>query len=308
MRTLVVGAGAVGGYVGGRLAQAGRDVQFLVRPGRAAQLSEHGLRIADGAQADVIAVRAVTAPTLAGPYDLILVGVKAQALPAAIEDFRAAVGPETAVLPFLNGMSHLGALSGALGRHAVLGGVLRVVTQLAPDGTIRQLAPGGSIELGELDGAASKRVTAVSETLSIPGFAVSVPASIIDAMWSKSVFIATIGAVTSVAHGSVGEVTATAGGAAFAEGTLAESASVARAAGHPLSQAGYEAVRAVVTASGARTTSSLSRELVAGQATEVENVLGDLIARAHAAGLPVPRLEAAALALRAHNARLGSPA
>lgn len=130
------------------------------------------------------------------------------------------------------------------------------------------------------------------------------PESITGAMWSKWVFIATVGALTSLARGSIGEVTGAAGGAEFAEATLAEAASVAQAAGHPLGRDDYAAARSVVTAPGAPTTSSLSRELVAGQPTEVENVLGDLTARASASGLSVPRLEAAALLLRAHNARL----
>jgi 2-dehydropantoate 2-reductase len=306
MRILMIGAGAVGGYVGGRLARAGREVTFLVRPGRAAQLGERGLRITDGTRTETIEARTVTKQTLDGPYDLILVGVKAQALPAAIEDFAPAVGPETAVVPFTNGMNHIASLTQALGP-AVLGGVLKVVTQLEPNGDIRQIAPGGSIEVGELDGASSKRVAAIAEALAIPGFGVSVPESIMDAMWAKWVFIATIGAVTSTAHGSIGEVTAVTGGSAFAEATLDEAASVARAAGHELSQDAYAATRAVVTAAGTPTTSSLSRDLLDGRPTEVEAVLGDLIDTAHALGLAVPRIEAAALTLRTHNARISSP-
>jgi 2-dehydropantoate 2-reductase len=122
-------------------------------------------------------------------------------------------------------------------------------------------------------------------------------------MWSKWVFVATIGAVTSLAHGSIGEAVATVGGSAFAEETLAEASAVARAAGHPLSPENYALTRTIATASGTPTTSSLSRDLLADLPTEVENVLGDLIVRAHGFGLDVPRLEAAALVLRAHNAR-----
>ena len=304
MRILTVGAGAVGGYVGGRLAQAGRDVEFLVRPGRAARLRDEGLRIVGAAGTDVVDARPVTAADLAGPYDLVLVGVKAQSLQAAIEDFRPAVGARTAVVPFLNGINHIDVLVAVFGRPAVLGGVLRIVTQLDADGAIRELAPGGSIQIGELDATASERADSIAECLAVPGFDVSVPANIVDAMWSKWVFIATIGAVTSLAHGSIGEVVATPGGAAFAENTLAEAASVVKAAGHELGDAAFEAVRKSVTTPGAPTTSSLSRDLVAGQPTEVDAVIGDLIDLAHASQLPVARLEAAALVLRAHDARL----
>jgi 2-dehydropantoate 2-reductase len=303
LKILVVGAGAVGGFVGGRLAQAGRDVTFLVRPRRAAQLAERGLRISDGTHTDVIDPRTVTRETLDGPYDLIILGVKAEALAAAIEDFAPAVGPETAVVPFINGVSHIEPLTRAFGP-AVLGGVLKIVTQLDPDGDIRQFVPGGGIEVGRLDGAADAGIAAIVEVLAIPGFNVSVPDSILDAMWAKWVFIATIGAITSIARGPIGEVTAVVGGAAFAQAVLEEAASVALVAGHELSGRDYEETRALVTAQGTQTTSSLSRDLVAGRPTEVEAVLGDLIDVAHAAALSVPRLEAAALTLRTHNARI----
>ncbi len=308
MRILMVGAGAVGGFVGGRLVQAGREVDFLVRPRRAEQLNQRGLRIVDGTRTEVIEASTVTASSIAGPYDLVLLSVKAQALPAAIEDFKPAVGPESAVVPFLNGMNHVDTLAEAFGREAVLGGVLKVITQLDSDGAIRLFVPGGSIEVGELGGTTTKRVTEIAETLSIPGFAVSVPENIVDTMWSKWVFIATLGAVSSLAHGTIGEAVATVGGTAFAEDTLAEAASVARAAGHPLSSADFAATRAVATTNGSAGTSSLSRDLLSGQTTEVEAVLGDLITRAHALGLAVPRIEAAALTLRAHNARVAKSA
>ncbi|MET9552278.1 2-dehydropantoate 2-reductase [Streptomyces sp. NPDC006645] len=302
MKTLVVGAGAVGGFVGGRLVQAGREVDFLVRPARAARLREDGLRIVDGTRTETVDVDCVTAGELNGPYGLVLLCVKADALSAVMSDVAPAVGDGTVLVPFLNGMKHVETLTERFGG-AVLGGVLKVVTQLGPDGEIRQFAPGGQVQIGELDGHVSERVAAVSRTLSIPGFAVDVPENILDAMWSKWVMIATIGAVTSLVRGTIGEAVALTGGADFASGTFEEAASVAAAAGHPLSGDDRSGILASVTAAGAPTTSSLSRELLSGRTTEVENVLGDLIDRAHAFGLAVPRLEAAALALRAHNAR-----
>lgn len=304
MRILVVGVGAVGGYVGGRLVQAGRDVTFLVRPRRAAQLAERGLRIDSGKNADVIDARAVTKDDLGtDPYDLILVGVKAEALPAAIEDFAGAVGPSTAVVPFINGIKHVELLTAAFGP-TVLGGVLKIVTQLDANGDVREIVPGGSIEVGELGGGASDRVAAVVNALKAPGFAVSASENILDAMWAKWVFIATIGAITSIARGPIGEVSAVVGGTEFAQATLGEAAAVARAAGHELSEQELDEIKALVTAKGTATTSSLSRDLVAGRPTEVEAVLGDLIDIAHASALSVPRIEAAALMLRTHNARV----
>lgn len=307
MRVLVVGAGAVGGYVGGRLVQAGREVDLLVRPARAEQLRERGLRIVVGDQVEVIDIGIVTAEELAAPYDLVLIGVKSDALPAAVADVAPAVGPDTVVVPFLNGMAHIDLLTERFG-DAVLGGVLKVVTQLDPNGDIRQFVPGGQIEVGELSGGDCARVQAVAQALTIPGFAVTVPADMLNAMWAKWVMIASIGAITAVARGTIGDVVAVPGGSAFAAETLAEAESIATAAGHPVTAEQHAAVLATVTMAGAPTTSSLSRELVSGRPTEVENVLGDLIDRARGFGVAVPRLEAAALALRVHNARVEADA
>ncbi|SDN44160.1 ketopantoate reductase family protein [Actinacidiphila guanduensis] len=310
MKILVAGAGAVGGFVGGRLAQAGRDVDFLVRPGRAKRLRAEGLRITDGTQVETIDVACRTAGELTGPYDLVLVSVKPDALPAVADDLAPAIGEDTAVVPFLNGMRHLELLTERFGG-AVLGGTLRVVTQLDPDGAIRQFTPGGQIEVGEVGktpGPASDRAAAVAQALSIPGFTVTVSDDILAAMWSKWVMIATIGAVTSLARGTIGDAAAVEGGAAFATATLDEAASVAASAGHPLDEGALTAYRGLVTAAGAPITSSLSRELLAGGHTEVENVLGDLIHRAGGFGLAVPRLEAAAFTLRVHNAKAAATA
>jgi 2-dehydropantoate 2-reductase len=107
MRILIVGAGAVGGYFGGRLAQAGRDVTFLVRPSRAKQLRQDGLRIISSHGNAVVTPNLVTTEEIDTPYDLVFLSVKAYALEAAMNDFAAAVGPETMIFPVLNGMRQI---------------------------------------------------------------------------------------------------------------------------------------------------------------------------------------------------------
>jgi 2-dehydropantoate 2-reductase len=165
MTILVVGAGATGGYFGARLAQAGRDVTFLVRPRRAEQLRERGLRIVGpGAGADAgqeLRPNLVMAGELTAPADIVLLSVKATALDHAIADFAPAVGPQTAVVPFLNGMAHLAVLSKRFGESAVLGGVVVIVTQLNDEGDIVQLRPQASLTstLGET--ASAQRVKAL---------------------------------------------------------------------------------------------------------------------------------------------------
>ena len=111
LRILIVGAGAVGGYFGGRLAQAGRDVTFLVRPSRAKQLSRDGLRIISPHGDAVLSPKLISADKIDAPYDIIFLSVKAYALEAAMNDFAAAVGPETMIFPVLNGMRHIDILT-----------------------------------------------------------------------------------------------------------------------------------------------------------------------------------------------------
>ena len=137
MRTLVLGAGAVGGYFGGRLADAGRDVTFLVRPARAALLSAQGLKVSSPLGDFTVKPQLATADTLSGAYDLIILTAKHYDLDQAIEAVRPAVGPRTAVLPLLNGLVHLERLSQAFGGEKILGGVAYVGASLQPDGSIR---------------------------------------------------------------------------------------------------------------------------------------------------------------------------
>src|SRR5258705_12817840 len=140
MRMLVVGAGSTGGYFGGRLAQAGRDVTFLVRPARAARLEERGLEILSPHGDYTLRPQLVTADRLSGFYDALLLTVKAFSLESVLSDMTAAVGPETMILPVLNGMRHVDILAKRFGKHAVIGGVCLVASELEDKGRIVQIA------------------------------------------------------------------------------------------------------------------------------------------------------------------------
>ena len=158
MRLLVVGAGSTGGYFGGRLAQAGRDVTFLVRPARAAKLRESGLRIVSPHGDATLRPKVVTPETLAETYDAVLLTVKAYQLEAAMEDFAPAIGPESMILPVLNGMRHMELLAQRFSPHNVVGCALKVSTTLDDDGRVVQLSPMQEIAYGELDGALTPRM------------------------------------------------------------------------------------------------------------------------------------------------------
>ena len=158
MRLLVVGAGSTGGYFGGRLAEAGRDVTFLVRPRRAAQLQERGLQIVSPHDDVTVRPKLVTPDDIDAPYDAVLLAVKAYSLDAAIADFTAAVGPETTIIPMLNGMRHIDILEERFGREVVAGGVCKVAATIDAEGRIVQLAQFQELAYGERDGSVSRRI------------------------------------------------------------------------------------------------------------------------------------------------------
>src|ERR1700677_3637983 len=164
MRILIVGAGAVGGYFGARLAQAGRDVTFLVRAKRAEQIQAQGLRILSPIHGDfTVRPRAITAASIPSPYDVIFLSVKSYSLAAAIDDFAPAVGPRTVIIPALNGMHHMDVLSQRFGEKSVLGGVCIVATEIDAQGRIIQLSDFQSLTYGELDGKKTSRIEAVHD-------------------------------------------------------------------------------------------------------------------------------------------------
>ena len=165
MRILVVGAGAVGGYFGGRLAQSGRDVTFLVHSRQAESIRRDGLRIVSPHGDTTLHPKIAMAAEIDTHYDLILLSVKAYSLEAAMTDFAAAVGPDTMMLPVLNGMHHIDLLKVKFGEYKVLGGVCYVATEVDQAGRIIQLNEGQELIYGELKGGASDRMSALDRTM-----------------------------------------------------------------------------------------------------------------------------------------------
>ena len=305
MRFLIAGAGAVGGFVGARLAAAGQDVTVLVRPHRVAELRENGLRVTGPAGTWTARPSVATAGQLTPGYDAIVLATKSESgvLSQVMDDIAPAVTPPAMIVPFLNGIAHLERLTARFSP-AVVGGTLRVATELEDDGTIRALAPTFEVEVGELDGPPSARVGELAAAFRAAGAQVAVRDDIVGAMWAKWVFIASIGAVTSLMRATAGEIVAVPGGDRFARSVIAETAATAAAAGHPAPDDVLRETERAVTTPGSPATSSLSRDLSMNRPTEVEAVLADLASRARATGTATPSIDVAVLALRIHNRRL----
>jgi 2-dehydropantoate 2-reductase len=302
MRILVVGAGAVGGYFGGRLLQAGRDVRFLVRPRRAAELAKQGLTI----HSPVGDFHHPSPPTvlqedLAEPFDLVLLSCKAYDLEGAITSFAKAVGSATAILPLLNGMRHIDRLTERFGPERVLGGQCAISVTLEADGVVVHLNDWHALSFGELDGSRSQRIETIASALLNAGFDARFSDEIQQEMWEKWVFIATAAGITCLMRAAVGEYVA-AGAADLATRLLNECASIAAARGFPLRDPALERALAVLTASGSPLKASMLRDIEGGKPVEGHQILGDLLSRG--AGKPDDRslLRMATLNVKAYEA------
>ena len=305
MRILVLGAGGIGGYFGGRLAEAGGDVTFLVRPGRAAQLAADGL-VVKSAHGDIARpVRTIGAEALAGDgrYDLVLLTCKAFDLDAAIAAIAPAVRHGAAVLPMLNGLRHLDRLDTEFGTEAVLGGLCHIAATLAPGGEVRHLNKLHAITLGVRRPGQRAVVAEFAAAAAGAKFDCRVAEDVLQDMWEKFVLLATMASMTCLMRANVGQIMAAEDGEALMLETLAEADATAGAAGHASRPNRLAAARATLTERGSSFAASMLRDVERGGPTEATHVVGDMLARARAAGFAAPMLRAGWCHLQAYEAR-----
>ena len=300
MKILVVGAGAVGGYFGARLAQAGRDVTFLVRAPRIPQLQRDGLRIISPRGDLTIKPQTITSDQIHTAYDVVFLSVKSLALDQAIADMTPAVGPSTMIYPVLNGMRHMDTLIHRFSPDAVLGGVAMVSTELDSQGRIVQINEMQKLIYGERDGQITPRIQQLDKTFRGAGFDTELSSDIMQAMWQKWVFIATIGLVTCLFNAPVGEINAVTYGEETALQCLDECAAVAAACGHPAPKPYLDNIRQQLSAKGSKLTSSMYRDMQENHKVEVDTILGDLLDRGRSHNLKTPLLQAGCVCLRVY--------
>jgi 2-dehydropantoate 2-reductase len=293
MRILVVGAGALGGYFGGRLVQAERDVTFMVRPHRAAQLARDGLRITSPHGDFEVPARTVLAGEVRSQFDLILVAVKSYSLAEATDQLGPAIGPESAILPVVNGIQHIDSLSARFGANRVLGGMAIISAALDAEGHIIQLAPFHELVFGELSGGFSGRIRRLTAVLEGAGFEARASEVVVLEMWEKWAGLAVIAGITCLMRASIGDIVAAPGGRDAIVRLLAESCAVAEASGFSPRPAFVERCKDLFTQAGSPLKASMLRDIERGSATEGEHVLGDMVARARAVGIEAPILELA---------------
>ena len=301
MRILVVGAGAIGGYFGARLAAAGRDVTFLVRERRANQLRREGLVVTSPlGNLNLPTPPLVSAKELKNSYGLIIVSSKSYDLESSIEDFANGMGPNSRVLPLLNGMRHLDILDARFGARRVLGGLARISSTLDADGRIHQLGTFNALAFGSRD-AGETPIDEIADALRVPGFDALLSHDILHEMWEKWVFIAAAASSTSLMRATVGDIVA-ADAQDIPIRLLQECAAIAAANGFPPREAASNAGLSILTAPGSTFTASMLRDIEQRSRIEADHIVGDLLRRA-SNSMQSPLLSTAYAHLRAYEAR-----
>lgn len=279
MRILVVGAGGIGGYFGGRLLEAGQDVTFLVRRRRAAQLTETGLTVRSRLGDIVRPAPVVMADALRDPFDLILLSCKAYDLEEAMESFAPAIGPRSMILPLLNGIRHLDRLEQRFGGTHVLGGQCVISAALDSEGRILHLNEAHSLTFGERDGTRSARAEAIASAFAGARFEARLSETILQEMWEKFVFIASLAGITCLMRAAIGDIM-NAGAADLAGALLDECAGIAEREGYAPREAAMQRARGALTAPGSPLTASMLRDIEQGGRIEADHIIGDLLRRA----------------------------
>lgn len=302
MRILMLGAGAVGGYFGGRMAEAGRNVTFLVRPRRAAQLAEDGLTIRSRhGNFSLASPPCLLAEEVSDPFDVVFVSCKAYDLDEAIEAIFPAVGDVTAIVPMLNGWKHLETLDNRFGPSKVLGGRCFISSRLGPDGAIDHLGDPHELTFGTRSDDQAALADRVAQATQGANFLARRSQQIHLDMWEKWVFLAALAGMTCLARASIGDIVA-AGGADLAERLYSECQQIARDAGWEIRPGWTERSIAILTDLQSSMTASMLGDLEHGARTEADHVLGDLLRRSKDDN-PVSLLRTAYVSLKAQQVK-----
>lgn len=304
MKILILGAGAIGGYVGGCLHQSGADVTFLVRPARQQAIQRDGLVIKSTKGDITQTVKTVLKGSEGGPYDIVLLTAKAYDLDSAVEAIAPAVGAGTTVVPLLNGMRHLDVLDAKFGKDRVVGGLARVGVAMSPEGTILHTSPFAAVSFGERDGreprASLKALDAAVKASGVDG---GLHANIVQDLWDKWIMLCSLAATNCLMRGSSGDILEADEGRAIVLETVDECRKTAAAAGHDPGEKGMQTIRGFLTVKGSRFTASMLHDLEKGAMVEADHIVGDMIARAKKAGISTPNLRIAYAHLQVYLAR-----
>ena len=305
-RILVLGAGGVGGYFGARLTEGGADTTFLLRGKRREQVAANGIKIHSDFFDDAsVQVNTIATDEIDQPFDLIILTCKAYQLDAAMDAIAPAVGDDTAILPLLNGMKQIDVLQSRFGVGKVLGGTTYIGAKVdAETGDIVHFGDFHRIAYGEVDGSRSARVEAFAALNDSVKFDIDLQDDILQTMWDKFAMLCAMSSVNTLARATVGEILDTPSGHEFLTAALEECRDTAAALGHTVSPKTIATYEKMFSTQGSKFASSMLRDVQAGNSTEGDHIIGDLVNRAQAKGLHTPILLAARAGLAVHESRV----
>ncbi len=290
MRIAIFGTGGVGGYFGGRLAQAGEDVVFIARGDHLQAMLTHGLRV-DSINGDFVleSVQATDDPAQVGMVDVVLLGVKAWQVPDAAEAIRPMVGSETVVLPLQNGVEAPSQLTAVLGDEHVLSGLCGLMTFIEGPGHIRHAGADPFIRFGELDNCSSERVERLRQAFDrASGVTVAIPPDIQVALWEKFLFVTPWSGVGAVTRSPVGIFRGQPGTRKMFEQTMSEIYNVGRAHNIALPKDIIEKTMDFVDSLPPAGTASMQRDIRSGRPSELEAQNGAVVRMGKQVGVETP--------------------
>ena len=293
MRIAVFGVGGVGGYFGGRLAQAGEEVIFIARGEHLRALQTSGLRV-DSLKGDFVVhpIRATDNLEEIGEVDMVLVTVKAWQVPEAAGAIKASgsamIGPQTGVVFLGNGVDAPGQLAAVLGSEHVLGGLCQISALIAGPGHIRHVGIEPYAAFGELDKSSSQRAEKLRQAFARAGVKVEVPADILSAMWEKFLFIASISGVGAVTRAPAGVMRSLPETRQMLEQAMQEIQAVARACEITLPEDIVAQKMAFIDGIAPHVTASMQRDIIEGKPSELSAQNGAVVRMGQEAGVPTP--------------------
>ncbi|UCE53852.1 MAG: 2-dehydropantoate 2-reductase [Desulfobacterales bacterium] len=289
MRIAIFGAGGVGGYFGGRLAQAGEDIVFIARGDHLKAMLTDGLRV-DSVKGDFVVkpVQAADDPEQVGVVDVIILGVKTWQVNDAAQAMRPMVGPETVVLPLQNGVETPAHLAAVLGNQHVLGGLCALISFIVGPGHIRHAGFEPFVRLGELDNHVSERVQRLHEAFATAGVSVEIPPDIHAALWEKLLNVGPFGSLGAVSRAPIGVLMELPETRKLMEQGMREIYEVARTRNIALSEGIVDKAMAVLDKVPASGTSSLQRDIIAGKPSELDAWTGSVVRLGKEVGVATP--------------------
>jgi len=290
MRILVLGAGGVGGYFGGRLVEKGEDVTFLVRENRKKQLEKNGLVIRSVNGDYAFSPKLTTSKDAKETFDVVLFSTKSYHLENAIADLKPFVGENTVIVPLLNGIAHVSRLQEAFGEEKVIGGLCFIETTLNSEGDVVQTSAAAKLVYGEFRGKDTARIRQISDAFSGTKADFVLSSSIEKEMWHKYLFITVMSGVTSLMRAPIGPIRESEGGRGMIRQFFTEGAAIMHAHNAPISETIIDDHMKTIDSIGYEMKSSMQRDMEKKAFVEGDHLQGHMLELAKEKGIDAPIL------------------